>query len=117
MRTKADHVEPNEIDDPRVQRLLHAALENIDYTAYAANRRQVAETLTKIDIAQFEKLAATAAKARCQWIAEALHVASASDLPDAGQIRKLAELRSNYMELTEAYDALRRLVERNYLAL
>ena len=56
MRTKADHFEPNEIDDPKVQRLLHAALENIDYTAYAANRRQVAESLKKIDIAQFEKL-------------------------------------------------------------
>jgi hypothetical protein len=116
MRTRTDHFEPSENDDPKAQRLLHAALENIDYTAYAANRKQVAESLGKIDAGQFEKLAAAAAKARCLWIAEALHATSDGGIPDAHQIKKLADLRTTYVELTESYDALRRLVERNYLA-
>ena len=116
MRTRADHFEPSDVDDPKAQRLVHAALEHIDYTAYAANRKQVAESLGKIDAGQFEKLAATAAKARCQWIAEALHATSGANIPDVQQIRKLSDLRTTYVELTEAYDALRRLVERNYLA-
>ena len=116
MRTRADHFEPSENDDPKAQRLLHAALENIDYTAYAANRKQVAESLGKIDAEQFEKLAAAAAKARCQWIAEALRATADASIPDAQQIRKLSDLRTTFVELTEGYDALRRLVERNYLA-
>jgi hypothetical protein len=116
MRTRGDHFEPSEIDDPKVQRLVHASLQNIDYTAYAANRKQVSESLGKIEAAHFEKLAAAAARARCQWIAEALAVTSDARLPDVAQIKKLSDLRTTYLELTEAYDALRRLVERNYLA-
>ena len=36
-------------------------------------------------------------------------------MPSADQIDKLAHLRSAYEELAEAYDALRRMVERGYV--
>lgn len=115
-RSGSDHFEPSEINDPKSQRQLHAKLEQIDYTAYAANRKEVADNLGGIDIEIFEKLAAAAARARCQWIAEAIQLASESSQPDARQIEKLSGLRTGYDELAQAYDGLRRLVERNYLS-
>ena len=115
LRTWSEHFEPSETNDPKTQRQLHARLEQIDYTAYAANRKEITQSLGTVETAKFEKLAAAAARARCQWIAAALDV-SETNQPAVEQIRKLAELRTTYDELTQAYDALRRLVERSYLA-
>ncbi len=115
-RSGSDHFEPSEINDPKSQRQLHAKLEQIDYTAYAANRKEVAESLGEVDTGKFERLAAAAARARCQWIGEAILVSSGPNKPNAEQIAKLSELRTIYDELTQAYDGLRRLVERSYLA-
>ena len=111
-----DHFEPNDSNDPKSQRQLHAKLEQIDYTAYAANRKEVAESLGTVETEQFQRLAAAAARARCQWIAAAFAASSGPDQPSREQTNRLAELRTIYDELTEAYDALRRLVERGYLA-
>jgi tryptophanase len=117
LRSGSDHFEPSESNDPKTQRQLHATLEQIDYTAYAANRREVADSLGKVDTAQLEKLANAAARARCKWIAAALSISSGSNQPNMEQIKTLSELRNTYDELTLAYDAVRRLVERSYLAL
>lgn len=114
-RTGTDHFEPSEINDPKSHRQLHAKLEQIDYTAYAANRKEIAESLGEVDTGKFEMLAAAAARARCQWIAAALHISSGPDQPNTAQIARLSELRTVYNELTAAYDGLRRLVERSYL--
>ena len=37
-------------------------------------------------------------------------------MPSPDQVGKLANLRTAYAELSEAYDAMRRMVERGYLA-
>lgn len=115
LRLGSDHFEPSEINDPKSQRQLHAKLEQIDYAAYAANRKEVSDSLGEVDIGKFERLAAAAAIARCQWIAAALLVSSGPNQPDAQKIAKLSELRTTFNELTEAYEGLRRLVERSYL--
>ena len=116
LRSGSEHFEPSEINDQKAQRQLHAKLEQIDYTAYAANRKEITDNLGEVDTGKFERLAAAAARARCQWIAEALVVSSETNQPSVEQIRKLSELRAMYDELAQAYDALRRLVERSYLA-
>ena len=115
LRAGSEHFEPSETNDPKTQRQLHAKLEQIDYTAYAANRKEITQSLGTVETGQFEKLAAAAARARCQWIAAALEVSETSR-PGVEQIGKLSALRTTYDELTQAYDALRRLVERSYLA-
>ena len=115
IRSGSDHFEPSEANDPKSQRQLHAKLEQIDYTAYAANRKEVAERLGTVDSGKFEGLAAAAAIARCKWISAALLVSSGPHQPNAEQTRGLSELRTIYHELMEAYDGLRRLVERGYL--
>ena len=114
-RTGPDHFEPSDLNDPKAQRQLHARLEQIDYAAYAANRKEIAESLGEVDAGKFEMLAAAAARARCQWIAAALLASAGPGQPDPGQMARLSELRTLYNELTAAYEGLRRLVERSYL--
>lgn len=116
-RTSQDHFEPQDDSDPMAQRRLRGHLEQIDYTAFAANREIIGSVLnSSANTQSFQKLAVAAAQARALWIKAAL-VASASGTPlDARQANQLSDLRANFEELSEAYEALRRMVERGYLS-
>lgn len=114
-RSASDHFEPDEAADPKAQRHLRGHLEQIDFTAYAANRKVLSSTLTSVDADKFQRLASTAALARVRWVVAALAMTEDNASPTAHQIEGLAQLRTTYHELTEAYDAMRRMVERGYL--
>jgi hypothetical protein len=113
-RSSGDHFEPNEDVDPQAQRHLRSHLEQIDYTAYAANRKVVG-ALGRADSEKFECLARTAALARTRWMAAALAACDGDHPPSPEQIDEIARHRRAFEELTEVYGALRRLVERGYL--
>jgi hypothetical protein len=98
-----------------VQRQLRGHLEQIDYTAYAANRKVLNSTLAGLDAEKFQRLASAAALARARWTVAALAITDGAQAPTPNQIEGIAHLRRTYEELTEAYDALRRMVERGYL--
>ena len=55
-RVVGDHFEPED-KDPKAQRALRGHLEQIDYTAYAANRAVVGAALVGVDTRKFERLA------------------------------------------------------------
>lgn len=114
-RRPSDHFEPDEDVDPKIQRQLRGQLEQIDYAAYAANRKVLSSTLANLDVEQFQRVAAAAALARTRWVAAALAAAESPQGPTPDQIKALTHLRTGYEELTEAYDAMRRMVERGYL--
>ncbi|HEY0438143.1 MAG TPA: hypothetical protein VGC92_15995 [Phenylobacterium sp.] len=114
-RGGADHFEPDEDVDPQLQRQLRGHLEQIDYTAYVANRK-VLGALGRADSQKFERLARSAALARTRWMAAALSACDGDHPPSPEQIDQIAQHRRTYEELTEVYGALRRLVERGYLA-
>jgi hypothetical protein len=114
-RSVADHFEPDEAVDPKAQRQLRGQLEQIDYASYAANRKLLA-ALGRADSQKFERLALATAVARTQWIAAALAATDGGHPPTREQIEQIAHLREAFEELSEAYAALRRLVERGYLA-
>lgn len=109
-RVGPDHFEPRE-DDPVAERRLRGELEKIDYTSYAANREILGQTLGKVTGADFQRLACAAAHARALWTKSALAAGAA---PDAATIEQLRGLRLTFDELSEAYEGLRRLVERGY---
>lgn len=109
-----EHFEPEASLDPQAQRQLRAHLEQIDFSAFAANNAIIAKTLGAIDIAQVQRLAVAAAQARAQWVGAALSATQSGAPPSSAQIMQIAGLRSAYIELSEAYDGLRRLVERGY---
>lgn len=110
-----DHFEPEATSDPQAQRKMRGHLEQIDYTAFVSNREVIGQALGQAEAAQFQRLAVAAAAARARWVGESVALAGSGAAPSAQDIARLAALRSAFQELTEAYEALRRMVERGYL--
>ena len=115
-RRHSDHFEPQDTD-PQDQRRLRGQLEQIDYAAYIANREVIGQALTGVDAASLQKLAVMTATARAKWVAESLRLAHSGSAVTPDQIARLTSARTAYDELAEAYEALRRIIERGYIAL
>jgi len=117
-RSRRDHFEPSD-NDPQEQRRLRGHLEQIDYAAFVSNREVIPQVLglgaNHTEAAAFQRLAVAAAAARARWIAEALRISEAGQAVGPAEAQKLAGMRSAYEELSEAYEGLRRMVERGYL--
>ncbi|MDO8911599.1 MAG: hypothetical protein Q8N10_02780 [Phenylobacterium sp.] len=114
-RHATDHFEPQDTDDdPHAQRRMRGQLEQIDYTAFASNTEVIGAVLGHADAQKFQRMAVAAAMARAQWVKEALALSEAIS-PSHEQISRLGRLRQAYEELAEAYEAMRRMVERGYL--
>jgi hypothetical protein len=115
-RPSSDHFQPDESLDPQAQRALRGKLEQIDYIAYAANREVIHQALGDIPAQRFERLAVATAQARAEWAALALKVSQGGQAPTSQQTMQLMQARTSYEELAGAYDGLRRLIERGYVA-
>ena len=90
-------------------------LEQIDYAAYAANKELIGQALGQGDIRKFQRLAIACAQARAVWIAQALAASASGGKLSSADLAQLSHLRATFEELTEAYEGMRRLVERGYL--
>lgn len=115
-RRSRDHFEPQDID-PQEQRRLRGQLEQIDYAAFISNREVIGPALSGIDMGTFQRLAVAVATARTRWVAEALRLSESGSPATPDQVARLTAARTAFEELAEAYEALRRMVERNYLTL
>lgn len=114
-RRAGDHFEPTDTD-PQVQRRMRGYLEQIDYTAFASNKAVLSTTLPRAEGEQFQRLAVAASTARARWVTEAVAMADAGHTLSEAQVARLRHLRSTYEELTSVYEAMRRMVERGYIA-
>jgi hypothetical protein len=117
LRRGPDHFEPDASDDPQAQRRLRGLLEQIDYTVYASNREVIGTALRHVDAARMQKLAVACAAARARWAAAALKASEEPHPLSLDETQHLTHLRGAYEELSEAYEALRRMVERGYLVM
>lgn len=115
-RRQRDHFEPQDAD-PQEQRRLRGLLEQIDYSAFVANREVIGAALSGLDAAVFQRLAIQTATARAKWVGEALRQSDSGAPSTPDQIARLTSTRVAYEELAEAYEGLRRMVERGYLTL
>jgi hypothetical protein len=115
VRKTREHFEPEAQLDAQEQRALRAHLEQIDYAAFAANREVLAKVVGHADLNRFQRLAIAAAQARARWVAASIAMTEKPEAPSPQEVAQLAAQRCAYEELTEAYDALRRMVERGYL--
>lgn len=115
-RPSSEHFQPDESLDPQAQRALRGKLEQIDYIAYVSNREVINQALGKIEAQRFERLAVATAQARAEWAALALSVSQTGQAPSPQQTMSLMQARTGYEELANAYDGLRRLIERGYAA-
>ncbi|WP_292080924.1 MULTISPECIES: hypothetical protein [Brevundimonas] len=116
IRRHSDHFEPQDTD-PHEQRRLRGQLEQIDYAAYIANKEVIGHALTGVDAASLQKLAVMTATARARWVAESLRLAHSGSAVTPDQVARLTAARTAFDELAEAYEALRRIIERGYVAL
>ena len=115
-RRSRDHFEPEDLD-PQEQRKLRGVLEQIDYTAFVSNKEVIGQSLSIVDAAMFQRLAVSVATARTKWVAEALRLSESGSPVTPDQTARLTAFRGAYEELSEAYEGLRRMVERAYLTL
>jgi len=115
-RRQRDHFEPQD-NDPQEQRRLRGLLEQIDYAAFIANREVIGQMLPALDPAVFQRLAVLTATARGKWVAEALRLSESGAPATPDQVARLTSTRTAYEELAEAYEGLRRMVERGYAAI
>lgn len=115
VRKVSDHFEPEAALNPQEQRALRGHLEQIDFAAYAANREVLVKTLSHADLDRFQRLAVAAAQARGRWVAAAIALSQKAEPATPQDIEKISAMRRAYEELTEAYEGLRRMVERGYL--
>ena len=114
-RRVSDRFEPDLVQDPTEQRKLRGYLEKIDYTVFAANQAVIQQALDHVSIVDFENLALCSSKARTLWVDAAKKMTAGRKplMPD--ELATLTHLRTSYEELSEAYEAMRRMVERGYL--
>lgn len=115
-RRTRDHFEPQDAD-PQEQRRLRGQLEAIDYSAFIANREIIGQMLPALESANFQRLAVMTATARAKWVSEALRQSESGSPSTPDQIARLAAARTAFEELSEAYEGLRRMVERGYVTL
>lgn len=115
-RRQRDHFEPQDTD-PQEQRRLRGLLEQIDYSTFIANREVIGQMLPKLDVAMVQRLAVLTATARGKWVAESLRQSESGAPSTADQVARLTAARTAYEELAEAYEGLRRMVERGYVAI
>jgi len=115
VRRQNDHFTPQDLD-PQAQRRLRGQLEQIDYTAFASNQAVIGQVVGKSDSSKFQRMAVAAAVARARWVAEAVAMTENGAAITPEQTARLAALRAAFEELTEVYEAMRRMVERGYLA-
>jgi hypothetical protein len=115
-RRARDHFEPQDAD-PQEQRRLRGLLEQIDYSAFIANREVIGQMIPKLDASMFQKLAVLTATARAKWVSEGLRQSESGAPSTPDQIARLASARAAYEELAEVYEGMRRMVERGYVTL
>lgn len=112
---RQEHFAPSLVSAPQEQKRLHAQLEQIDLATFEANRVVLAKSVGRVDLGKFKRLATLAANARASWVREAIAISERGTSPTDAQVAHLAVLRKTYEELSEAYEATRRMVERGYL--
>ena len=115
-RRQRDHFEPQDID-PQEQRRLRGLLEQIDYSAFVANREVIGQMVPGLDAAAFQRLAVLTATARGKWVSEGLRQSESGAPSTVVQAARLTAARMAYVELAEVYEGLRRMVERGYITL
>jgi len=114
-RFLSDHFEPEAALSPEDSRKLRGHLEQIDYAAFAANREVVSGAMGRVDLGKFQKLAVATAHARAKWVAASVAMTESGTALTHDQITQLSVLRKAFEELSAAYEAMRRMVERGYL--
>jgi len=113
-RSGGDHFQPEAQLDAHEQRRLRGHLEQIDYAAYDADMRLIPKVIGEVGLSKIQALATSAARARAEWVQIALALGEVGRSPTSEELQHLAHRRAAFEEMREAYEGVRRMVERGY---
>lgn len=107
------------LDDDRLLARQQKFLQQIERTIRAANREIIHKHLPAISADDVTRLAVVVAELRARYLDSAKRMAERDQgvAPDASEIAKLARAREHYDEVTHAFEALKRAIERGYVDL
>lgn len=94
----------------------HPLLLDLEHAIRIANREIIHKRVPDVSSDTVLQLAIVVARLRAVYLEHALKLTNTDTPPDAVQIAALAEHRMAYDEARHAFDALRRAIERGYVA-
>ena len=113
---KVDHLMTREMLDKRALHALAAFRDEVEMAIFSANTEIIGRETPNLTRDTFLKLAVAVAEARARYIKVAVEVAGmAGKKPPREMIDALAEARRTYDEITHAFQAVERVIERGYI--
>jgi hypothetical protein len=113
---KVDHLMSREMLDKRALHALAAFREEVEMAIFSANTEIIGRETPNLTRDTFLKLAVAVAEARARYIKVGTEVAAmAGKKPPREMIDSLAEARRAYEEITHAFQAVERVIERGYI--
>lgn len=113
---KVDHLMTREMLDKRALHALAAFRDEVEMAIFSANTEIIGRETPNLTRDTFLKLAVAVAEARARYIKVGVEVAAMAGkkLPRE-MIDALAEARRAYEEITHAFQAVERVIERGYI--
>lgn len=109
-----DHLMSQDQLDKESQRKLAKFMEELEMATFRANQEVMAKKLPTLGIETFVRFSVKVAEARAEYISASLAEVDREGRPDPEHMKRIQALRITYDELSKAYDATERLVERGY---
>lgn len=116
-RSGGDHFQPEAQLDAQEQRRLRGHLEQIDYAAYDADMKVIPMAIGEVGLSKVRALATSVARARAEWVQIALALGEVGRSPTSEELQHLTHRRVAFEEMRDAYEGVRRMIERGYAPL
>jgi len=109
-----DHLMSQDQLDKEARRRLTQFMEELRIATFKANQSVFSRSLPALKVDTFVQFSKKVAEARAEYISAALEEVNRAGPPDPLKIKHIQALRVTYEELSAAYEATERLVERGY---
>jgi len=109
-----DHLMSQDQLDKEARRRLTMFMEELQIATFKANQEVFSKAMPVLKVDDFVQFSKKVAEARAEYITAALKEVERIGPPDPLKIKHIQALRVTYEELSTAYDAAERLVERGY---
>jgi hypothetical protein len=114
---ESDAYSAPEMLEPEMRKTIKARLDAFAFASFAADREVFRQALPVLKYRDLEVLVIAGAEARARWLSRALALSQTKAPLTAPQVAELAHLRDSFEELSSAFEAIKRLVERGYTTL
>jgi len=111
---KPDRISRDDVLDNTAQKRLHRFQERLAKIVISSNHELIGKALPVIKADSFARLSVKTTNARVQYLSQIMKITELDGNASEEDIAELARRRLAYEELTQAFEALERLIERGY---